>query len=51
MNDILSDMNITDNKIPVDDLEALVSKIDDEISDPIQKIEFNKKIKKLLLRT
>ncbi|WP_300457765.1 hypothetical protein [Desulfobacula sp.] len=49
--DILSDMNITDNKIPVNDLEALLSKIDDEISDPIQKIDFNNKVKKLLLRT
>lgn len=51
MTDILSDMDITDKKIPVDDLEKLLSKIMDEISDPNQKNEFNNKVKKLLLRT
>lgn len=51
MTDILSDMNIVDKKIPVDDLEKLVSKIIDEILDPNQKIEFNNEMEKLLLRT
>ena len=51
MTDILSDMNITGKKIPVNDLGKLLSKITDEISDPDQKIEFNNKVKKLLLRT
>ena len=51
MADILSDMNIRDKKIPADDLEKLLFKITDEISDINQKIEFNNKVKKLLLRT
>ena len=50
MTDILSDMNIADKKIPVYDLEKLVSKIIDEILDPNQKIEFNNEVEKLLLR-
>ena len=49
--DILSDMNIRDKKIPVEDLEKLLFKITDEISDINQKIEFNNQVKKLLLRT
>jgi DNA-binding MarR family transcriptional regulator len=49
MADILSDMNIQDKKIPVADLEKLLFKITDEISDINQKIEFNNKVKKLLL--
>ncbi len=49
--DILSDMNITDKKIPVDDLGKVLSKITNEISDPSQKIEFNNNVEKLLLRT
>lgn len=49
--DILSDMNIADKKIPVDDLQKLASQIISEISDPNQKIEFSKKLEKLLLRT
>ena len=51
MADILSDMNITDEKISVGDLGTVLSKITDEISDPSQKIEFNNKVEKLLLRT
>jgi hypothetical protein len=51
MGDILSEMNIHDNKIPVADLEKLIFKISDEIADINQKIEFNNKVKKLLLRT
>jgi DNA-binding MarR family transcriptional regulator len=51
MTDILSDMNIRDKKIPVEDLEKLLFKITDEISDINQKIEFNNQVKKLLLRT
>lgn len=51
MTDILSDMNIRDDKIPVEDLEKLLFKITDEISDINQKIEFNNQVKKLLLRT
>jgi hypothetical protein len=51
MTDILSDMNVIDKKISVDDLETLLSKIMDEISDPNQKIEFNTQVRKLLLRT
>ncbi len=51
MTDILSDMNIRDKKIPVEDLEKLLSKTAEEISDINQKIEFNNKVKKLLLRT
>lgn len=49
MADILSDMNIQDKKIPVADLEKLLFKITDEILDINQKIEFNNKVKKLLL--
>jgi DNA-binding MarR family transcriptional regulator len=49
MADILSDMDIQDKKIPVADLEKLLFKITDEISDINQKIEFNNKVKKLLL--
>jgi len=51
MTDILSDMDIRDKKIPVDDLGKLLSKITDEISDTNQKIEFNNQVEKLLLRT
>ena len=51
MTDILSDMDIRDKKIPVDDFGKLLSKITDEISDTNQKIEFNNQVKKLLLRT
>lgn len=51
MTDILSDMNIEDKKIPVDDLEKLIFKIMDEISDPNQKIEFNNEVEKILSRT
>lgn len=51
MTDILSDMNIRDKKIPADDLGKLLFKITDEILDINQKIEFNNKVKKLLLRT
>lgn len=51
MTDILSDMNIMDKKVPVDDLGKLLTKITHEISDPNQKIEFNNKVEKLLLRT
>jgi DNA-binding MarR family transcriptional regulator len=51
MTDILSDMNIRDKKIPVEDLEKLLFKVTDEISDINQKIEFNNQVKKLLLRT
>lgn len=49
--DILSGMNITDKKIPVEDLRKVLSKITDEISDLRHKIEFNDKVEKLLLRT
>jgi len=51
MADILSDMNIQDKKIPVEDLEKLLFKITDEIPDINQKIEFNNKVKKWLLQT
>lgn len=51
IDDILSDMNIADKKIPVDDFQELASKIINEISDPKQKIEFRNKLEKLLLRT
>lgn len=51
MADILSDMNITDKKIPVDDLGKLLTRITDEISDPGQKFEFNNNVRELLSRT
>ena len=50
INDILSDMSITDRKLSVDDLEVVLSKITEELPDTSQKIEFNEKVEKLLLR-
>lgn len=50
MNDILSDMNITDKKLSADDLKAVLLKITDELPEPGQKNEFNEKVEKLLLR-
>ena len=49
--DILSGMKIVENKIPVNDLNQVVSKIADEISDPKQKAEFNSSVAELLSRT
>ncbi|ACN14713.1 putative transcriptional regulator [Desulforapulum autotrophicum HRM2] len=51
MADILSGMNITDKKILVNDIEELLSKISDEISDPGHRIEFNERVNDLLSRT
>ena len=51
MTDILSDMNIKDKKIAVNELGELLSKITDEIPDPSQKIDFNEMVEKNLLST
>ncbi len=51
LTDVLSEMKITENKIPVNNLNQVVSKISDEIFDPKQKSAFYSDVAKLLSRT